>query len=164
MRGAVLGLLLFAYHVLTNCLPSPYNCFTICHMPALTARCEGSRFGAAAVCIPFPYQLLTMPLQSSYYLPMPRIDSKMRGEPFWGLLLFAYHVLTNCLPCPYNFFTMCYMPRIASKMRGDPFWGCCCLHTMSRPSAYHVLTISLPFSACPELTARCEGSRFGVAA
>ena len=32
------------------------------------------------------------------------------------------------------------------------------------PFPYHFLTISLPRATCPELTARCEGSRFGVAA
>ena len=56
--GAVLGVLLFAYHTLTACSPCPYNVLTIC--PELTARCEGSRFGVAAVCVPCPDHLLPM--------------------------------------------------------------------------------------------------------
>ena len=44
------------------------------------------------------------------------------------------------------------------------FWSCCCLHTLSVPIAYHALSIFLPFATSAELTAKCEGSRFGVAA
>ena len=56
VRGAILGLLVFAYHFLTNFLPSPYNFFTSCTVAELTAKCEGSHFGIAYVCIPFPNQ------------------------------------------------------------------------------------------------------------
>ena len=53
-------------------LPIAYHVFTIALLfatcPELIAKCEGSRFGAAAVCIPFPYQLLTMSLAFLYQL------------------------------------------------------------------------------------------------
>ena len=76
------------------------------------------------------------------------------------MLLFAYHSLITCVPCPRNFFTACYMPRIDSTMRGESLWGCCSLRTISLPLASHVLTISLLFATCPELTASCEGEPF----
>ena len=76
------------------------------------------------------------------------------------LLLLAYHILTNCSPCPYNVLTICYRRKIDSTMRGEPLWACCSLHTIHLPLASHVLSISLLFATCPELTASCEGEPF----
>ena len=98
-KGALLGLLLFEYHILTTCLPRPYSFITMCYTPRtasnlrgepfrgwcclhtislpiahhartnslplatcpkLAARCEGNRFGVAAVCKQYPYQLRTL--------------------------------------------------------------------------------------------------------
>ena len=38
-----------------------------------------------------------------------------------------------------------------------------CLHTIPLPVAYCVLAVPLPIATRAEMTARCEGSRFGVA-
>ena len=84
-RGAVLGLLLFAYHTLTNCSPRPYNFLTICYMPRIDSKMRGGAvlgvllfaYHTLTACSPCPYNVLTI-------CYMPRIDSKLRGEPFWG--------------------------------------------------------------------------------
>ena len=80
------------------------------------------------------------------------------------LLVFAYHSLTSSLPCPCTSLTIYYISRIDSRMRREPFRDCCWLNAGSSLIAYHFLTHSPPFGTCPELTARCEGSRFWVAA
>ena len=69
VRGAVLGVagclctisLPMAYHFLTISLPSATRA-------DLTAKCEGSHFGFAGVCIPFPRQLLTMSVRFPHQL------------------------------------------------------------------------------------------------
>ena len=94
------------------------------------------------------------------FRPVRSVRQREGGVERWTRCM----ALTNCFPCPYNFLTMCCMPKIDSQVRGGAVWGCCCLQTISLPSAYHVLTISSPFATCPELTASCEGGRFGVAA
>ena len=83
----------FAYHVLTISLP-----FAPC--PELTASCEGSRLGVAAVCIPYPYHLFTMPLQFPYHLLHAQNRQPGARGTVFGLLLFANNLLTNCAPCP----------------------------------------------------------------
>ena len=201
-RGTVLGLLQFAYPFLTTCFPCPYN--SLCYMPRvdsqmkkldsfrvwccvhtiplpiahhvfiisslfatcpeLTASCEGSRFGVAAVCIPFPYHFLPMSLQFLYcVLHAQHAQQDARGNRF-GLAAVCMSLPYHLLPMSSQFLTICYMRRIDNQMRKEPFWGCCCLHTLPLPLASHVLTISSPSATCPELTANCEGIRFGVAA
>ena len=66
MRGAILGVLAFAYHFLTKCLRSPDDFLTTCPMAELTAKCEGSRVGVVVGCMPCPaYHVLTISLPSA---------------------------------------------------------------------------------------------------
>ena len=74
-----------------------------------------------------------------------------------GLLLFAYHFLTACFPCPDNFLSMCYMPRTDSKLQGEPFWGCCCVRTVSLSLASHVLTNFLTICYMPRIDSKMRG-------
>ena len=53
-----------------------------------------------------------------------------------GLLLFAYHVLITCFPCPDNFLKIGYMPKTDSKLRGEPFWGRCLKSDYATPQKY----------------------------
>ena len=82
-----------AYHVLIVSSP----CAT---RPELPAICEGSRFGVGAVCIPSPYQLLTMPVRIPYHLLHAQNWQPGARGTVLGLLLFANNILTNCAPCP----------------------------------------------------------------
>ena len=149
-------------------LPIAHHVFIISSLfatcPELTASCEGSRFGVAAVCIPFPYHFLPMSLQILYcVLHAQHSQQDARGNRF-GLAAVCMSLPYHLLPMSSQFLTICYMRRIDNQMRKEPFWGCCCLHTLPLPLASHVLTISSPSATCPELTANCEGIRFGVAA
>ena len=138
-------MLVFAYHFLTNSLPSPYHFLTNCYMRRigskmwaepfwgwwclhtislpipyhvliislptvtcvdLTAICEGSHFGVAGVCIPFPYQFLTMSLRFPYQLlHAQNWQQDVRGA-ILGLLVVAYQFLTMSSPFPYHFLTI----------------------------------------------------------
>ena len=130
-----MGLLQFAYHFLTTCVPCPYNFVTVCYMPRIDSKL---RRGAVLGLLQFAYPFLTtcFPCPYNFLCYMPRVDSQMKRGFVSGMVLFAYHLLTNCSPCPYNVLTICYMCRIDSKLRGEPFWSCCCLHTISLPIAY----------------------------
>ena len=129
--------LLIAYHVLTITLPT-----TTC--AELTAICEGRQL---MLCwddshVGFPYPAKEKGLDYTgfiYRIPIPKfipdfgnlvlivslrmatcaeLTAKCEGSRF-VLLLFAYHSITNCLPCLYYFCIHCYMPRIDSKVWGD---------------------------------------------
>ena len=80
-RMLLLGLLMVAYYLLTMPLQSAYTFLTIClHIPTICllsvpragwrAKCEGSHFGVAGGCPPFPYHLLTLSLPFAYCLSL----------------------------------------------------------------------------------------------
>ena len=74
----------FAYHLLTICLPCPYQflitSLLVARRAELTTRCEGSRFGVACGGVQFPYQLLTISLPIAY-----NILTNSLLLPYWSL-------------------------------------------------------------------------------
>ena len=151
----------------TISLPFVYTFLTICLLSVSCAGCiargEGSHFGVAGGCLPFPYHLLALSLSVAYYLLHVQDGEQDVMGAILGLLAVANHFPTIWLHFPYQLLTIRYMCRMESNVWGEPFWGCWRLPTISLPFAYTFLTICLLYVTCAGWIARCEGSHFGIA-
>jgi len=82
----------------TISLPFANTFLTICLLSVACAgwiaRCEGSHFGVAGSCLPFPYHLLTLSLPFAYYLLHVQDGQQDVRGTILGLLAVAYHFLT----------------------------------------------------------------------
>ena len=105
MRGAILGLLAAAYHFLTIRLHFPSICLLFVSCAGWKARCEGSHFGCAGGCRPFPYHLLTLSFPFAYCLSHVHDGEQHVREPFWD----CWRLPTISLPFAYSFLTICLL-------------------------------------------------------